>query len=135
VRLLFDTNVLLDAVLVREPWADDAMAVLEAVEAGRAVGYVAPHGISTFYYFVAKHRAAPLALDAVREVVELCDTAPLGREDLRAAATLGVRDYEDAMHAVAARNVHADYVVTRDLKDFAASPVPAISPADVLRLL
>jgi len=81
VRLLFDTNVLLDAVLVREPWADDAMAVLEAVEAGRAVGYVAPHGISTFYYF------------------------------------------------------HADYVVTRDLKDFAASPVPAISPADVLRLL
>lgn len=135
MKLLLDTNVLLAAVLVRRPWADDAITVLEAAEARRVSAFAAVHGIATFYYFTAKRRGPSLARDAVQQVIRACDVAPLSRADLRDAAAFVMTDYEDAMHAATARNVGADYVVTRDLKDFAASPVPAISPGDLLRLI
>lgn len=57
----------------------------------------------------------------------------LRENDLLKAAELSFGDYEDAIQSVCAARVRADYIVTRNGKDFVNSPVPAITPADLLK--
>ena len=61
LKLLIDTNVLLDVVLERKPWVEDATALLDAVAKGRAQGYVAAHAVTTVYHVVerARNRRSP----------------------------------------------------------------------------
>lgn len=72
---------------------------------------------------------------AVTSLLQALQVVPLAAADLRRALTILITDYEDAVQIVAALAVGADFIVTRDARDFRAGPVPPRSPADVLALL
>lgn len=134
-KLLVDTNVVLDVVLERNPWAEDATALLDAIAAGRAAGYVAGHAITTVYYVVERERNRITAATAVSDLLQLLTVVPLGGADFQRALGLGLRDYEDGVQAAACLQVGADYLVTRNEKDFKGTPVTARSAGEVLALL
>lgn len=133
--LLVDTNVLLDVALARQPWAEQSGAVLDAVAAGRARGGVAAHALTTVYYVVTRAADRSRATQAVAEILHVVSVVPLGTADMQRALTLGITDYEDAVHAAAGLAVGADYIVTRNERDFRPGPIPPRSPAEVLALL
>jgi predicted nucleic acid-binding protein len=60
VKLLLDINIMLDVVLARHPWAEEAAVLLSLVENGRADGYIAGHTITTIHYIVAKEKGSPV---------------------------------------------------------------------------
>lgn len=135
MTLLLDINVLLDVVLEREPWSDAASRLLSAIEAGKAEGFVAAHTLPTIFYVVAQSRDRATARVAVGDVLRIVDVAAAGKVEFQQALAMSISDFEDAVQAVAAIKIGADYLVTRNEKDFQSASVPTADPATVLALL
>lgn len=135
MRLLLDINVILDVLLVREPWIRDAGRLLSAVEEGRAEGYVAGHTITTIHYLVAREKGRQLATRAVTDILRISQVVPVTSDGFQRALLSGIEDFEDAVQAEAALQIAADYLVTRNAKDFRKASVEVRTPAEVLAIL
>lgn len=135
MRLLLDINVVLDVPLRRTPWVDEAALLLSAIEAGRADGYVAAHTITTYRYVVARASDRERAVTATADLLRLVRVVPVDDAGFREALALELPDFEDAVQAVAALRVGADYLVTRNGDDFRGAPVLARTAGEVLALL
>jgi predicted nucleic acid-binding protein len=135
VKLLIDINIVLDIALGRQPWAGDAALLFAEIVSGRAEGLVAGHTITTFHYIVAKEKGRQVAATAIVDLLRIVTVVPLETADFHQALLLGLSDFEDAVQATAAMKVGADYVVTRNGRDFKGAPVDARTPAEVLALI
>jgi predicted nucleic acid-binding protein len=132
VRILFDTNVILDVLLDRQPHATAATALWAAVEQIGAAGIVAAHALTTIHYLVGKDRDTRVATRSVGTILKTFDVARVDGAVLRAALDLGWKDYEDAVTAAAAAAAKCDLLATRDPRGFGTSPVPVLDPASAL---
>jgi predicted nucleic acid-binding protein len=135
LKLLLDINVVLDVLLLRDPWFQEAVRLLSAVEMGQAEAHVAAHTITTIHYIVARERGRGVAARAVTDVLRIVGVVPVGSADFQQALVLGISDFEDAVQAAAALQIGADYLVTRNTKDFRAAPIEARTPGEVLAML
>jgi predicted nucleic acid-binding protein len=134
VKLLLDINVVLDVLLAREPWAVEAATLLSAVEERRVEGYVAGHTITTVHYIVEKAKGSKIAALSVTDVLRIVRVAPIGATDFHQGLALRMNDFEDAVQVAAALQVGADYLVTRNTKDFRRAPVQVRTPGEILAL-
>ncbi len=135
MKLLLDINIILDVLLDREPWSDAASRLLSAIESNKAEGFVAPHTLPTIYYVIAQSQDRKIARTAATDLLRILDVVPITRADFQRALELSMSDYEDAVQAAAALTIGADYLVTRNEKDFRAAPVPTADAPTVLALL
>jgi predicted nucleic acid-binding protein len=135
VKLLIDTNVVLDLLLKREPWAGEAARLFAAVESGRAVGYVAAHTVTTVHYLLGRSRDRTVASMGVSDLLRIVDVVPVERADLLQALALGFDDFEDGVQAICALKVEVDAVVTRDSSGFDAVSLAAAPPGVILAQL
>lgn len=134
-KLLVDINVILDVILERKTWLRDSAEILNAISSGRAAGFVAGHGLTTIYYLHAKANGRVAAATAIGDLLQICDVVPLTSADFQRALALGLNDFGDAVTAAAALAIGADYLVTRNEKDFKGVPVTIRSPGKLLSLL
>lgn len=132
MRVFFDTNVLLDVLLNREPFAADSGNAILRCEALGAEMFIAWHGLATAYYLLKRGRSEPEALAEVDRILAWAKVAAGTDAHARSARSLGFRDFEDALQATAAEACAADWIVTRNVADFSLSTVPAISPGAFL---
>jgi predicted nucleic acid-binding protein len=135
VKLLVDTNVFLDVILERKGLMPESAAVLDAIEEGRAEGYVSSHALTTIHYIVAKANGRTAAATAISDLLDLCEVVAVNDADFRRALALGLKDFEDAVHVAAALHVGAAYIVSRNEKDFKDSPIDVRSPSTMAVLL
>jgi predicted nucleic acid-binding protein len=133
--MLLDTDVLLDVALGREPHVDAASRLLDRLQRGPESAFIAWHSASNFYYLVAPVRGGAETRAFLADLLRFTAVAPTSTDALRYAAGLPLKDFEDAMQVAAARACGAEHVVTRNLKDFERSPIPAITPEAALREL
>jgi predicted nucleic acid-binding protein len=134
ITVLVDTNVLLDLIFDRAPWAEDATALLDKIAKREARGYVAGHSLTTIYYLVERAKGRE-ATTAVADLLEFLTVVPLEGADFQRALSLGLHDYEDGVQAAACLKVGAHFLVTRNERDFKGAPVTPRSAAEVLALL
>jgi predicted nucleic acid-binding protein len=132
VKVLFDTNVVLDQLLERQPHVDSAEQLMSLVDSGRIEGVICSTTATTIHYLASKAVGAPAALEYVRRLLSIFDVACVDREVLRGALDLGFPDFEDAVVHEAAREAGAAAIVTRDIVGFARSGLPVFSPAELL---
>lgn len=130
--MLLDTDVLIDVALDRRPHSDLASEILDRLEHGYRKAFIAWHSVSNFYYVVSPSRGEITARDFILELTRFVEVAESGTEAIRYAAALPMTDFEDAMQVAAADACGARYIVTRNMKHFRRSPIPAISPEDAL---
>ena len=90
------------------------------------------HTISNFYYNLERPQDAAFAKDAVAQLLEFTEVANTGTEDAHYALTLAIPDFEDAMQVAAARACDAHFILTRNVRDYVASPIPALTPAGAI---
>jgi predicted nucleic acid-binding protein len=135
LRVLLDANVVLDLLQRREPFFRDAADLLAAAESGRYRGLVAAHTVTTLYYLMAKHASPGAARVHVSELLRVVEVAGVDHAVLQQALALPYADLEDGAQMAAAEQAGADYVVTRDRSLYAAGPLPALTPAEILALL
>ncbi len=133
--ILLDTDVLLDVALDRAPHAVASSALLDLLERRPRMAFVAWHTVANFSYLVRPTRGARDARDFLLDLTGFVTVAPTDTDDLRYAASLPLADLEDAMQVAAARACGAQYIATRNVKDFRKSPVPAKTPKELLEEL
>jgi predicted nucleic acid-binding protein len=131
MRLLIDINVLLDVALQR-PGAP-ASARLLASCGRQHEGWLAWHSVATLAYLIERQQSAVSSRDFIRGLLDWADVAKTGRADALAALDLPMRDFEDALQVAAALACGAQFIVTRNGRDFKSSPVPALNPESFLR--
>ncbi len=134
-KILIDTNVLLDYLLEREPYFEDAREIMVLCTEGKAKGCIAAHSIPNMFFilrkdFNAKERREVLSNLCVIFDVEGIDKAKL----LSGLANEDFTDFEDCLQMECAKAYGADYIVTRNVADYSISEVKAIEPRDYLRL-
>jgi predicted nucleic acid-binding protein len=135
MRILLDTNVLLDVLLARQPHASAAAAVLGAVESKLVEGLVGATTVTTLYYLAAREVGARRARKHLEAILSLCEVAPVDAAVLRDALGLGFEDYEDAVLHEAARHARAAGIVTRDQVGFRRAELAVYAPSEILAVL
>ncbi len=132
MKVLFDTNVVLDHLLEREPHADTAEQLLNLVDTGELEGLICSTTATTIHYLASRDVGTSAAVEYLRELLAIFDVACVDREVLRGALDLGISDFEDAVLHEAGRRAGAAAIVTRDGKGFSRSTVPVFDPAELL---
>ena len=128
---MIDINVLLDVALQR-PGAP-ASAQLLASCGRQHEAWLAWHCIATLTYLIERQQCAISGPDFIRGMLGWADVAQTSKADALAALDLPMGDFEDALQVAAAMACGAQFVITRNERDFKNSPVPALSPDDFLR--
>jgi len=135
LRLLFDTNVVLDLLLDREPFSTRVAAVLSAVEKGELSGYLCATTITTVHYLASRAVGAKKAKRELGKLLNLFEIAPVNRPVLEAALQSKFPDFEDAVIHEAALHVGVAGIVTRDIRGFKRATVSVYSPDELIQIL
>ena len=130
--MLVDTDVLIDVALDRKPHSESACEFLDRLELRSGNAFIAWHTASDFYYLVASKRGNADTRRFVSELLGYVRVAPVDTAARRFATTLPTSDFEDAMQVAAARACNARHIVTRNVRDYGLSPIPAITPQQAL---
>ena len=134
-RVLFDTNVVLDDLLERQPFASDAARLIERVREGRLEGVLCATTLTTIYYIASRSRGEAYARRQVYDLVRLFEIAPVDMGILSDAFALDFADYEDAVLHEAARRAEAEAIVTRNERDFQNASLRIYTPDELLKVV
>lgn len=132
MRWLFDLNILLDVIQKREPFFETSAQVVSQVVRKEVTGCIAGHELTTAYYVVSRYADRQAADDLVDWLLLHFEIVAESAAMFGRARELGLADFEDAAIASAAEAADCDCIVTRNIRDFANSPIPARPPADLL---
>ena len=132
MRVLIDTNIVLDFFLRRAPWVDQSRELLVAQRAGRIELHLGANSLTDVFYVVRRQAGRPRAWLAVRSCIQSLKVVSIGRAELLAAAQLPGDDFEDNLQVVCAVSANVEAIVTRDLAGFGFSPIPVVDPADLV---
>lgn len=134
MKILVDTNVILDILQKREPFFKDSYhALQEAIDADAECLISASAATDIFYVLRKALQSTVQAKNYIEQLSRLFIFADVQGTDIHTALMRAMSDFEDAVaDAVAERN-GASYILTRNAKDFAGSAVPAITPTDFLK--
>lgn len=136
MKIVIDNNVILDVFQNREPFVQFSSKVLRLVETKQVKGYVTANSITDIHYVLSRSlKAKEKVYDAIDTLLQLIDIIDVTAKDVRKAFRSNVIDFEDELISVCAERVNIDYIITRNTKDFINSPVPAITPEDILTKL
>lgn len=135
MRVLLDTNVILDLFLNRQGFAGDAAALWVANERGQIEAFISAITPVNVFYFTRKVSGFENARQAVSKLIISLQISRVDAQVIQAAENLPLKDYEDAVQVASAIAANLDAIVTRDLSDYKNSPLPVYSPSDFLALL
>lgn len=132
MKLLIDANILLDVLQNREPHVQTSSVVWKLCETEKAKGYVSALTFANLVYIMRKE-LNPKKVGETLEVLSLIfEFTDFNASDLTHAAEMEWDDFEDAVQSVTAERVHADYIITRNVRDFAKSKVVAFTPSELI---
>lgn len=130
--LLIDANVLLDVLSAREDFVEDSSKIWKLCETAGVSGYVSSLTLANIVYIMRKE-LSPEKIESVFQRLSLIfEIAPLNTSVLEKAVKMQWNDFEDAIQSVTAEEVNADFIVTRNVRDFTKSRIPAFTPTELL---
>ena len=132
MKLLIDANVLLDVLMNREGFVKASSLVWKLCETRQAEGYVSALTFANMVYVMRKELDPEKIGEVLRMLSLIFEFTELAPADLMQTGEMQWSDFEDALQSVTAERVHADYIITRNVRDFRESKVPAYTPAELL---
>ena len=132
MKLLIDANILLDVLQNREGFVKDSAMIWKLCETEKAEGYVSVLTFANLVYIMRKEMNLIKIREVLNQLSLIFEVTELTAADLTRAAELQWSDFEDAVQSVTAQKVHADYIVTRNVRDFTKSRVIAFTPSELL---
>jgi len=135
VKILVDTNVVLDVLMDRRPHSAESARVFRHIEEGRVSALLCATTITTLDYLLTQSLNRRDARQCLVKLMRLFEIAPVNRAVIEAALASGIVDFEDAVLEQAAAFAGADAVVTRNAKDFARSSFQILDPLQFLALV
>lgn len=135
LHVLVDTNVVLDLLLMRQPWLTDAQPMWEAHDAGRLHAYLLASVLTDIFYICRKQVGVERARQAVEACLRGLIIVAVDRPLIASAIALPGSDFEDNVQIACAQSAGLDLIVTRNIIDFAHSPITVVEPTAVVNHL
>lgn len=135
MRVLIDSNIILDVLQKREPFLLASSLVWKLCEVGKIDGFVSALTFTNIVYIMRKQLSPEKIREYFAKLQLIFTFVSIEPNDLQSASDLQWADYEDALQYVTAKKLQAIYIVTRNEKDFAMSNIPAVSPLEFLSIL
>jgi len=132
MNILFDTNVILDVLLKRELFVNNAVKLFNAAEESIINGFICANSVSTVAYLLQRHKDKKFAAKNIELLLELFDVSPVNRITIKDALLSDFNDFEDAIIYNSALHVNADGIVTRNVKGFKRSKINIYQPHELL---
>ena len=132
MRVLVDTNVVLDVLLERRPFSEASAQVFALVEESRIEGFLCATTLTTVDDLLGQALAPAKAREALQRLLNLFEIAPVNRPVLEQALRSGIADFEDAVLEQAGRLVAVDAITTRNVRDFGKSTVTVFDPLELI---
>ena len=132
MKLFIDTNVILDILLKLEPFFQDSYEIIQSGLQEHILCFSASSA-TDIYYLLRKAIGNENAKEALSKIMQLIQCVDTQQRDILNALASELPDFEDAVIDSVAARIKADYIVTRNTKDFSTSVVKALSPADFLK--
>ncbi len=133
--MLFDTNVILDVMLLREPFLKSSALLLAEVERKNIEGFVCSTTVTTIHYLVEKTKNRKVALSQIESLLKIFQVTQVDKSCLESALTSKITDFEDAVLNESAYRERVDGIVTRNEKDFKQSKLTIYNPEELLKIL
>lgn len=131
MKILIDTNVILDVLCNRTDFIDDSLKVFKYCEVNQITGCISALSVPNIVYIMQKELDSDRIKEILTTLTSLFTVIDLRETDLIKASDLEFSDYEDALQSICASRVKANYIVTRNIKDFKNSAIPAIKPSEL----
>lgn len=135
MKVLFDTNILLDVFLEREPFYGASVTCLSLAEKDIIEGWLSGTTVTTLYYLLQKQLSRKSADKHLKNLLKIFHVAPVNRAILEDAMESNFKDYEDSVLHQSAKHSRLDAILTRNQKDFKSSTLPVYTPQELLNSL
>ena len=127
-RILFDTDVLLDVFLHRQPHAPESIKALHRAIKGEVHGYISAHAVPTIAYFLSRELGPEKTKDLIRTFLGYLSVASVTENTIKQALSSKIKDFEDAMTHYAGMSERVSVIITRNTKDYSRGEIPALIP-------
>jgi predicted nucleic acid-binding protein len=136
MTVLLDTNVILDVLLKRTPFLEKSALVLLLSEKKLIDGYVTASSITDIFFLTnATYQDKQKSMEFLKNLVKTVKRAPVTEEEIYRAFDLNWSDFEDAVQYSPGKNIHAEYIITRDSKGYIDSAIATATPTDFLTII
>lgn len=136
LNILIDSNVILDVMMIREPFFEAGRKVITLAENNLVNAYVSAASITDIYYISRRQlRDKNVVLNLIKNLRKIVKVAAVSEREIDAALNLSWRDFEDAVQYSVAKSNDINYIITRNTEDFSGSEIPAVTPEDFCRIL
>ena len=132
MRILVDTNVVLDVLLARQPFVRHSAEVFSWIERARVEGLLCATTVTTIDDLLSQAMPRPATRPILRKLLDLFEIAPVNRAVLEGAFQSKIADFEDAVLEQAARLAGAEMIVTRNQPDFRRACLKVLEPDEFL---
>ena len=131
MRVLVDTNIVLDYLLEREPYAESAKKIVVACKQKKVIGCIAAHTVSNMFFILRKTYSVEDRRTILKDICKLFDVEGIDRlKIIQALDNSDFKDFEDCLQMQCAKSFRADYILTRNLADYRDSEIACISPEE-----
>ena len=135
IKVLFDTNIILDIALEREPFFQDTRTAFEEIDSGLITGFVTATTLTDIYYITKKEIGHNKALEFIQNLIEVVDVAGVDRSVIEYALVSGFKDFEDAVQEFSSQRNAIEIIVTRNVTDFKESALKIFTPQQFVKYL
>ena len=135
MKILFDTNIILDVLLLRKPYYTSATFLLSEVEQGNIEGYLCPTTITTIGCLVSKVKGANQAKRLMKNLLNIFNLTELSKSVFETACSHKISDFEDAVLHESARLSNIEGIVTRNIKDFKFASLKVFDPEELIGII
>ena len=132
IRLLLDSDVILDALLQRDSFQDAATRLLNRISRGEVDAFIAAHSVLNVVYVAGRDLGRQEALRRMQKLLERARVAGISDRIVREAMHSPISDFEDAVAHAAAVRAGVELIVTRNIRDFRRGTLPVLTPDEFL---
>ena len=131
MKVLFDSNILIDVILHRGEFFAESRAAMLLIEEKIFKGYVSASAITDIYYIVRKElKDSAEALETIKQLLRILKVTKVNQKSINMAVRLEWKDFEDSVQYCAARCCGVKCILTRDKEGFSESAIPVLSPKE-----
>ena len=135
MKIWIDTNIILDVLCNRKGFVEDSSKIWKMCETNRIEGYISALSVPNIVYILRKELDPEKTMEIIQKLTLIFDVVDLKVSDLKNAAAMLTSDYEDDIQMCQAARIHAEYIVTRNIRDFKESSIQALTPAELLLII
>jgi len=132
VKILIDTNIIIDNALEREPFWNASEQVLSLIEKGTIAGYISASTFSDLYYIIRKARGRDWTLTYLKQLINFCQIATVNQAAIIIAFTTNFQDFEDSIQYSTSVVNKLDAIITRNTQDFPIVTPRIITPEQLI---